>query len=184
MKIKYTVRDIVESAMLVALAIVLDLQGLKIQLSAAGGSISFTMVPLIILCLRQGPFKGFIGCGIVYGLITCLIDGHNFICFPFDYLLAYGSVAVIGFYSNLILDEKHQVRGILFLILGIINCIVLRFVFHTISSLVIFEYSFKASIIYNVGYVGISGAVCLITMLLLFKPLLIINSKFKIKSID
>ena len=46
---EFQVRDIAEMAMLIAIAIGLDLPGLKIRVGVNGGSISFTMVPLLIL---------------------------------------------------------------------------------------------------------------------------------------
>ena len=56
----FNVHDIVEIAMLSALSIVLD-QFLKIRIGATGGSINLAMLPLLIISLRHGPFKGFIG---------------------------------------------------------------------------------------------------------------------------
>ena len=55
-----SVKEMVEMALLVALAVVLDLDGFKISLSADGGSIGFTMVPLFILGYRHGFFKSLI----------------------------------------------------------------------------------------------------------------------------
>jgi len=48
-KSKFVVRDIVEIAMLVAIAVVLDLDFLKFTVFPAGGSVGLTMVPLFIL---------------------------------------------------------------------------------------------------------------------------------------
>ena len=47
---KYTVQEICETAILVALAVVLD-QFLKIQIQANGGSISFSALPLFIIAI-------------------------------------------------------------------------------------------------------------------------------------
>ena len=80
-----SVKEMVEMALLVALAVVLDLDGFKISLSADGGSIGFTMVPLFILGYRHGFFKSLIGVGVIYGLTTALLDGHGLIYYPFDY---------------------------------------------------------------------------------------------------
>ena len=68
----FSVRDIAEIAILVALALGLD--KLKISVGATGGSVNFAMFPLFVIALRHGPFKGFIAGGIVYGLISCLLD--------------------------------------------------------------------------------------------------------------
>lgn len=181
MNLKYTVREIVESAVFIALAIVLDLHGLKIQIGSGGGSISFTMVPLFVLALRLNPLKSFISVGVIYGLITCLIDGWGFQYFPFDYLLAYGSIFLISFFRNIILDNDTKFEGLMFMIISIILCLIFRFVFHSISSMVLYEYSLIAAFAYNAPYVFISGAITLATMILLYKPLKIINKRFPLK---
>ena len=60
------VKEMVEIALLVSLGIILDLDGLKISLGSSGGSIGFTMLPLMILVLRHGVIKGLIGVGLIY----------------------------------------------------------------------------------------------------------------------
>ena len=67
-----SVKEMVEMALLISLAIILDLDGLKISLGANGGSIGFTMLPLFILALRHGYIKSLIGIGLVYGITTNL----------------------------------------------------------------------------------------------------------------
>lgn len=183
MKNNFTVKEIVESALLIALAVIFDIQGLKIQIGSGGGSISFTMVPLMILALRMNPLKSLISIGIIYGLITCLIDGWGIQYFGFDYLLAYGSISLLSFFRKIILNKDNQTEGIFCLVLSIILCLISRFVFHTLSSMILFDYSLMPAIAYNAPYVFISGVASLTLMLLLYKPLLIINQKFPPKSI-
>ncbi len=176
---KYTVYDIVESAMLIALAIGLDLPGLKIRLGANGGSISFTMIPLFILALRQGPIKGFLGCGIVYGLITCLTDGWGLMYFPFDYLLGYGSIACIGFFQKQIFKDnntKLNWHGIVFIAIGTLLSIAGRLLSSTLSGMIFYEMNFVDSLIYNSIYILPSGAIALAALLALYKPLLLVNN--------
>lgn len=175
----YSTYDIVEGAMLIAIAIALDLPGLKIRLGSGGGSISFTCVPLLILALRQGPIKGFIGAGIVYGLITCLLDGWGLFTYPFDYLLGYGSLCIVGFFKPLIFaNEKITFKGILFLSLGIVISIFVRLCAGTLSSIVLYEYKFVAALTYNIIYILPSGGISLALILLLYKPLLMIDRHF------
>ena len=50
----FNVHDMVEIAMLVALAIILD-QFLKISIGATGGSINLAALPLLIISFRHGP---------------------------------------------------------------------------------------------------------------------------------
>jgi len=174
----FTTYQIVEMAMLVGMAVVLDLPGLKIRIGTSGGSIGFTMVPLLILALRQGPLKGFIGAGIVYGFITCILDGWGLFSFPFDYLLGYGAMAIVGFFKALIFPknvEKFNFKGALFLIIGIVLAVFARLMASIISGIVFWEYDFWGSLIYNVAYILPSGGIVLATMILLYDPLIRMN---------
>ena len=180
---EFSVRDIVETAMLIALAIGLDLPGLKIRIGVNGGSISFTMLPLLILALRLGSFKGFIGTGLVYGAITCALDGWGLQYFLFDYLLAYGSISVIGIFAPIIFkkDEKYPWFNIIFVVVGVVLACSLRLLFATLSGVIFYETGFVESLAYNALYILPSGGACLVGMILLFKPLLVVNEKFPIK---
>ena len=102
-----SVKEMVEIALLVSLAIVLDLDGLKISLGSNGGSIGFTMLPLFILGYRHGFLKSLVGVGLIYGLTTNLLDGWGIIYYPFDYFVAYGiSIAVSSLFSKFIFTHN------------------------------------------------------------------------------
>lgn len=177
---RFSVYDIVETGMLVALAVGLDLPELKIQIGENGGSISFTMVPLFILALRQGPVKGMIGCGIVYGFITCILDGWGLVYFPFDYLLGYGAVAIIGLFKSLIFNgdnTRFTFTGTLFLIIGVICSALGRLCAATISGMIFYELDFIGSLSYNCLYILPSAGVCLAIIIVLYKPLMIIDKR-------
>ena len=111
-----TTKQIAEEGVLLAMAFVLNL--IKIPVGATGGSINFQMLPLMIIALRHGPAHGFIAGGIVYGLITCLTDGYGFACYPFDYLIGFGSVAVMGLFRKQIFGENQEgynLKGLIFI---------------------------------------------------------------------
>ena len=59
---KLTTREMVEIAFLIALAVVLDLAGIKI------GHASFTMVPLFVLAYRHGFLKSLIVISVIYAV--------------------------------------------------------------------------------------------------------------------
>ena len=180
---EFSVRDIVETAMLIALAIGLDLPGVKIRIGVNGGSISFTMLPLMILALRLGSFKGFIGTGLVYGAITCTLDGWGMQYFLFDYLLAYGSIAIIGIFAPIIYrkDGKYPWFNLIFVVVGITLACAARLLFATLSGVIFYETGFVESLAYNALYILPSGGACLAAMLLLFKPLLIVHERFPVE---
>ena len=99
----FSIKDIVEIGILISLSLVFDQSFLKIRIGQNGGSISLVMLPLCILSLRKGFVKGFIGCGVIFGLISCFLDGYGFFTFPLDYLLGFGSIAVIGIFNKFII---------------------------------------------------------------------------------
>ena len=180
---EFEVRDIVEAAMLIALAIGLDLPGVKIRVGVNGGSISFTMLPLLILALRLGFYKGFIGIGLVYGAITCALDGWGMQYFLFDYLLAYGSIAVFGLFAPIIFSKgsKYPWFNVIFVLVGILVACALRLLFATLSGVIFYETGFVESLAYNALYILPSGGACIVLMAVLFKPLMIVNEKFPAK---
>lgn len=180
---KLTVREITEMSMLVALAIVLDIPFLKIKVGANGGSISLTMIPLFILALRFGPLKGFVSIGIVYAFLAFIQDAEPFYSIPFDYILGFGSIAIIGFFKPFIIKEKITLSGILFMCLGVILGCVGRLLSSTISSVLFYKVTFIEGLIYNILYIGPVCGVVLAAMLLLYKPILLVNQRYPLRSI-
>ena len=177
--IKFTTRDITESGVLIAAALALNF--IKLFPAPTGGSVNLQMLPLFILAIRRGPVKGFIGCGIVYGLISCLTDGYGFAFFPFDYLLAFGGASFLGFFSNHVLSEEkttYNLKGELMLFVGGVGATFIRFVGGTISSMLFYSYPLDAAMLYNVGYVFISGGIALAVLMALYGPLLKINKLY------
>lgn len=181
---KISVREMTESAMLIALAILLDLPFLKIRIGIGGGSISLSMLPLLILAIRMGFAKSLIGIGIIYGFITCLLDGWGLVTFPFDYFIGYGSLSLLGLFKNKILQEESFLKGILYILLGGLLATFGRFVGSMLSSLIIYEYAFEAALIYNATYILPSAGITVVILIALYKPLLIINKRYPLKSID
>lgn len=185
-KSRFVVRDIVEIAMLVAIAVVLDLDFLKFTVFPAGGSVGLTMVPLFILAFRHGVVRGFFGIGIVYSLITCMLDGHGWACFPFDYVLAYGSICLAGFLKPLIFKKEFKAKkdyaiSISFFVLAIFLGCCTRFIGSTLSSLIVYKYPLGASLTYNLTYMGPSFLFVLIVMIILYYPLLRIEKTFPVQ---
>lgn len=178
---RFSTRDIVESAMLVAFAVVLDLSIFKFKIVPNGGSISLAMLPLFIIALRQGPLKGFIVIGIVYGFINCLMDGYGFVYFPFDYLLGFGSLAILGLFRKWIFPTGkigYTFKGVLFLVIGVLISGIARIVASGISGVVFFGLTPYDSLIYQLLYIPASVGLCLVALLVLYVPLQVINKRY------
>ena len=177
--IKFSTRDIAESGVLIASALVLNF--VKLFPAPTGGSVNLQMLPLFILAIRKGPVKAFIGCGIVYGLISCLTDGYGIATYPFDYLLGFGSTAILGLFAKQILNEEketYNIKGELFLLIGVALATTMRFIASTISSMLLYDYDMVPAMLYNVGYIFISAAISLAVVMALYGPILKINRMF------
>ena len=97
------IRALCESAILLALAIVLNMlsKGLFANLPQ-GGSISLAMFPLLLIAHRWGWGSGLLA-GFCYGLLDMLLDGGyawGWQSILLDYLVAYTALAVGGFFKG------------------------------------------------------------------------------------
>lgn len=180
----FNVHDMVEIAMLVALAIILD-QFLKISIGATGGSINLSALPLLIISFRHGPFKGFIGGGIIFGFITCLIDGYGLITYPLEYFLAFGIIGFLGFFSHFITksfqdnDKKKIVLSYAFILLSSVVILLVRLLGATLDSMILYEYKFVPALVYNISYIGPSSLIVTICFCVLVPILVRINNFVK-----
>ena len=190
-EIKFSIREICELAMLVALAVGLNFFP-KIPLAWAG-SINFQIVPLIIIALRFSPFKTFLSCGLVFGLITCFTDGYGLFAFPLEYLLAFGSIAIISPFRKFILKVRTENKGKAYaasisLLMGLIFAqTVIRFFCASIDSYIFYyayldisngQSAFTAALIYNAPYVFLTGLATTGVVGILYYPILRINKRF------
>ena len=180
---KQSVQGLAEDAMLIAAAFILNF--IKIPLGATGGSINFQMLPLMLIALRRGPVTGFICGGFIYGLITCLTDGYGFATYPFDYLIAFGSVAVMGFFNKFILPTEEKkyplwLSEVLIFVAGLLSTFV-RFVGGTTSSMVIYGYQFVPALSYNALYIPLSGAAAVVVLMIILPVLQKLNRKYPTK---
>lgn len=177
---KMSTKDIAEDGILIALAFVLNF--VKLPIATGGGSVNFQMLPLFIIALRHGPYQGLVCSGLVYGLLTCLTDGYGFVTFPFDYLIGFGSAAIVGFFAPLILNGKdnYNVKGELFLFAAVVLSTLMRFVGSTVSSMVVYGYNLEAAALYNAIYIPVSGAIAGAVIMLAYGPLLKINKLFPV----
>ena len=175
-------REIAEDGILIAAAFILNI--IKIPLAAGAGSINFQMLPLFIIALRHGPMHGLVCGGIVYGLLTCITDGYGFACYPFDYLIGFGSVMVMGYFSKFILSEEqknYNVKGEIFLFVSALIATFIRFVGSTASSMIIYKLNFGAALQYNFLYVSLSGLVAIAVLMAAYGPILKVHHRFPVK---
>ncbi len=187
-KMNFTVYDMSEMAILCALALVLD--KIKIPVGATGGSINASAVPLFIIAIRFGFLKGIISSSVIFGVISCMLDGYGFQFYPFDYLIAFSGYAFVGLIYHQFLKttrgitdkNKRDNKELLYLNLsfvigGVISWLT-RMTGHMISSIVYYGLDFSGAFIYNVIYVSFSVLGSVIIACALSKPIEIIMHKY------
>lgn len=195
---KYSIQEICETSILIALAVVLD-QFVKIPIQANGGSISFSALPLFIIAIRYGSFKSFVASSFIFGFLTCLLDGYGFQTFPFDYLVALSGYGLVGtaynfakrFYVNI--EDKSKQRKMQFvyssiaIIIAAIPVMFVRYAGHMISACILYGYDFindfAANFLYQSTYVPGAVGCSIAGMILLLEPVIMINRVFPIKTV-
>lgn len=167
-------RVLTETAVLVAVALVLDtLAGLYSPFKY-GGSISPAMLPIFFLAVRHGWKRGLIA-GFLFGVLQSLVGAATgnfyFLSIPqylLDYLVAYTVLGVAGFFAG-------AVRRPWLLAAAIFTAGFLRYLAHGFSGVVywaqwapdgvnVWFYSF---ILYNLPYMSASILLCIVLGLVL-----------------
>ena len=188
-KIVYSIQEICETAILVALAVVLD-KFARIPIQANGGSISFAPIPLFIIAIRWGGVKGFIASSFIFGLITCFIDGYGLQTYPFDYFLALSGYGLVGTFVNLFAkfnkdDNKGKQFGLMVagIVVGGVCATVIRYIGHMVSAEILYQpITLLDNFIYQSTYVPASMGIAIGGMIVLAAPLMVINRVFKVKT--
>lgn len=202
---KYTIREMSETAILIALAVVLD-KFARIPIQANGGSINFSAIPLFIIAVRYGGFKGFIASSFIFGFITCLIDGYGLQTYPFDYFVALSGYSIVGIFYNAVNNfyakkklelrlanngenvtsdnsfvVKENIFKVVAIILGGFFAMVVRYCGHMISGAILYQpITFVDNFIYQSTYVPVSVWISVAGMLILYKPIELINRVFPV----
>ena len=157
MRSSKTVRALVESAMMVALATVLSL--LKIIEMPYGGSVTVgSMLPMIILAFRYGLGWGF-GAGTVYAALQQLlglsdlsyVTGWQSVVavIMLDYIVAFAVVGLGGIFRRLVRSQRTA------LALGGALVSLLRYVSHVISGCTVWaglSIPDSAALLYSLSY--------------------------------
>ena len=107
-----------------------------------GGSVTLaSFAPIMIYAYVFGPTKGFV-VGLIHGLLNLIEDPYILspATFVFDYLLAFMSVGVMGFFGKL----PRKERGVLPIVLGAVCVFSIRFISHLLSGMIFFD-AFGAS---------------------------------------
>ena len=172
---EFSLVDLVEIATFCGLALVLD-NFASFKIGSSGGSLNIAMVPIFVISLRHGPFKGFIAGGVVFGLLSCLIDGYGFLTYPLEYLIAFGVTCSLGFFSPYIYRNfgkgaKPTFLSYLWVIIATAFWFIIRTISASLDSVLIYKYTFIDGLKYNIAYclpsfVGVAILLCALLMTL------------------
>lgn len=120
----------------ICVAMSFTLAVIKISPVQSGGSITLaSFVPILVFAYAYGFIDGLM-IGLIHGLLNFIED--PFILTPatlvFDYMLAFMSIAVMGFFGKI----KRKENACLPIVLGCIAVFSLRFIFHLCSGMIFF----------------------------------------------
>ncbi len=133
-----------------------------------GGSISIAMVPIFIIAYYYGAIAG-ISCGLIVGVVQ-LAWGSSIgvLGVMLDYILPY---SCIGFAGTFIKRDSNVKGKYIWFILSMFVVGIIRLFFHTLSGVVIYEYTWLASFLYNMPYVLTSLAISVVLTCILINRL-------------
>jgi len=145
---------IVEVALAIALATVLNFLQIRLPINIAGGSINLSMLPIAIVALRRGALSGLLT-GTIFGFLDLLIEPFILVPvqvildYPLPYLLFGLGVGLFSpLYNRYASQNDKQITGRFVLnssaiiIVALIVGGALRMVSHTLSGVVFFaEYA-------------------------------------------
>ncbi|MDN4495055.1 energy-coupled thiamine transporter ThiT [Ureibacillus aquaedulcis] len=151
---------LVEIAIFAGLGVVLD--KLSFALWAQGGSISFVMLPILIIAVRWGMLAG-ITTGFLIGGLQMLFGAYilHWAQALLDYVVAFSVVGLAGVFRKQILQAANEVNKksiVRYIVLGIVLGGLLRYAAHSLAGVVFFsEYAgdqnvWVYTLIYNGSY--------------------------------
>ncbi|HWK22128.1 MAG TPA: energy-coupled thiamine transporter ThiT [Ureibacillus sp.] len=149
---------LVEIAIFAGIGLVLD--QFSFSLWAQGGSISFVMLPILIIAVRWGLVAG-ITTGLLIGVLQMLFGGYilHWVQALLDYLVAFSVVGLAGVFRKPILqaaNDDNKKNIVLYITLGIILGGLLRYAAHSLAGAVFFsEYAGDQNVwLYTLLYNG------------------------------
>jgi len=177
------IHSVAEAGLCIALFAVLQYLNIRLPINFAGGSISLSMIPIVLFALLNGPVAGLV-CGALCGLVDLMLEPYivNVAQVILDYPLALACVGLAGllapFVRNLALRGKRAWLAAASFIAVLLGTS-LRFIPHFISGVVFFasnapkgENVYLYSAIYQLSYLLPAGFISAIILALVAPALL------------
>jgi thiamine transporter len=163
---------LVEIALTIALSAVLSLVAVRLPINIAGGTVSFAMLPILVLALRRGVVPGMIA-GLGFGMIDYLIEPF-FVAYAqvvLDYGVAFAAVGLAGLGSDAykralqVSPRAAFLTSLPYILLGGAG----RFAAAWLSGIIFFGANAPAgqpvwyySLVYNLSYIAPSLVLCIV----------------------
>ena len=159
---KTKLRQIAESAILVAIGTVLSLFTFQGPWALGGGITVCSMLPLVMIAQRHGTKWGVLS-ALVYSVLQLLLGINNVQYAPtalsvagiivFDYILAFTVIGFSASFNSIVKDRRKAI------VLGIVVTFLGRFVCHFISGVIVWEALFPnelgwAPAVWSLAYNG------------------------------
>lgn len=172
---------LVEIALTTALSAVLSMLAVRLPINIAGGSVSFALLPILVLGLRRGVGPAVVA-GALFGFADMLIEPYFItpVQVALDYPIAYAAVGLAGLgakpYRNMLERSAFagSVTAFAYMALGGAG----RFAAAFVSGIVFFGANAPAgqpvwiySLVYNLSYIVPSFVICAAAALIIL-PLL------------
>lgn len=149
---------LIEIAIFAGIGLVLD--KLSFSIWAQGGSISFVMLPIVLIAIRWGLLAG-LTTGLLIGLLQTAFGAY--ILHPvqgfLDYFVAFTVVGLAGIVRKPLLQNiTNKKKMVIYISLGILLGGILRYISHTIAGYVFFaefagdKHPLVFSVVYNASY--------------------------------
>ena len=170
---------LIEAASLAAFALVLDLlPSIKITPFV---SISFAMVPILILAFRRGFKAGVLG-GLLWGLLQIITGDFYFLTviqFLIEYFIAFACIGFAGLFNRniqLSVSQGRYKRMSLLVLAGVLAGSLARYFWHFLAGIIFWGYAAPEnmspaiySLVVNGGSMIGSALLCFAVLLLLMK---------------
>ncbi len=154
MKNRLLTEQMTEIALLISMALVIEIVFMAFPGQPQGGSISVSLIPLVVIAWRHGLRTG-IYAGIIFGILNLLLAArlYHWASLFLDYIFAFGVVGIAALFARI------NRRSAVMFALSLFVVGALRFLFHFISGAVLFgEWApegqgvWEYSLVYNTTY--------------------------------
>jgi len=169
-------------ALFTALAILVEylsefLDPIQKMVAPDGGNPFGVAMVFIVIAGTLGGFWYGTWSGLIFGMVNWMLGGIpltiNWGVIFLDYLLPFAS---IGLVAGLL--RKFSLKNMACIALTVFLACLLRFTFHTISSIVCWEAPLGASLLYNLAYMLPATALTIIVVISLYNVIKKTNTKF------